>query len=286
MYETANFSNRSGALDFLDFHVLDRIDALLYDPSIQHELNELKQAATTVKERLEKIDNDLFYQIREEIKAGQLRNASFPELVRKYCNDDFSTKEPGYDQLDAFVNGILLKHPLPEATKERKPEMVFYQQTPARIILALIENAGLKEDDVFFDLGSGLGHVTILVNLITGIKAIGIEYEPAYCNYANACVLALNLNDIKFIHADARNANYDEGTVFFMYTPFTGGILQDVLNKLSEQSQKRLIRIFTYGPCSAVVAMQNWLEPLNGTGEDHYSLYEFNSKCYFTTCET
>jgi hypothetical protein len=42
--------------------------------------------------------------------------------------------------------------------------MVPYQPTPVRHILHLIAAAMVAEDDVFVDLGSGLGHVPLLVS--------------------------------------------------------------------------------------------------------------------------
>jgi precorrin-6B methylase 2 len=140
--------------------------------------------------------------------------------------------------------------------------------------------AELSEDDIFFDLGSGLGQVTILVNLLSGIKAIGIEYEPAYCNYAQACASQLNLSNVEFINTEAQKGDYRQGTVFFMYTPFEGNMLQDMLNILQKEAQTRLIRIFTYGPCSPHVARQNWLNCVNGNTDDPYKLYEFRSNQY------
>jgi hypothetical protein len=38
----------------------------------------------------------------------------------------------GYDNQDAFINGLLTNQPLPEATIEQQPEMVFYQQTAGK----------------------------------------------------------------------------------------------------------------------------------------------------------
>jgi hypothetical protein len=43
----------------------------------------------------------------------------------------------------------------------------------------MINDANLCRDDVFHDLGSGLGHVVMLVALLSGAPAIGVEVEPA-----------------------------------------------------------------------------------------------------------
>jgi hypothetical protein len=280
LYLQTNFDDRADAIDFLDFHLIERLDGL-GNGELKGELKALKRQAVQLKSDLEKIDTDLFKQIRKKIKAGIYAKSSFTGMIHQHLVRYFS--EPGlqdkigYDNLDIFLNGLLFDQPLPESTTEREPDMVFYQQTPARIIVELAERVGSSANEVFVDIGSGLGLVAIAVNLITGIKSIAIEYEPAYCNYAKACALQLNVTGVEFIYADAREGDYSEGTIFFLYTPFEGNMLQDVLNILRKASQKKQIRIFTYGPCSAHVAGQNWLRSVNGMGDDYYKLYEFYS---------
>jgi len=282
LYEECSFNKRADAIDFLEFHVIERIEILGHNMLPTKELDELKLRAERIKLKLENIDNALFTRLREQIKQGIYREGAFIQMLYKYTifntNDGHTTKEPGYDNLDVFINGLLFNNSLPEATMKQEKETVFYQQTPARIILELAECTGLKESDVFFDIGSGLGLVTILINLISGATVRGVEYEPAYINYAQTCVQQLKLNNIEFINADARNADYSKGTVFFMYTPFMGNMLQEMLDILQAEAQKRAIRIFTYGPCSAVVAREDWLAPVGEMGDELHALHEFRSR--------
>ncbi|HEY4964913.1 MAG TPA: hypothetical protein VII28_00860, partial [Puia sp.] len=158
-----------------------------------------------------------------------------------------------------FLNGIFTCKDLPAETRAREPEMVYYQKTPARIILEFINRTEFKPQDIFFDLGSGLGQVVMLVNLLTGVMAKGVEFEPAFCDYAKNCAADLNLNDLAFINTDARYADYSSGTVFFMYTPFEGNMLRDVLEKLRVDTIGKKIKLFTFGPCTTEVAQQDWL---------------------------
>ncbi len=276
IYHEAHFNARANAIDFIDFHIIGRIAGLLStEPNA--ELETLKQRAEKAKQRLEDIDNNLFKRLREEITSAFYPPVSFKAMINKYLGGDFriGLGKVGYDNLDVFVNGLLSDQPLPEAGISREPEMVFYQQTPARVIFELAGRASLTPDDVFFDIGSGLGHVPLLVNLLTGAKTRGVEYEPAYCDYATACVSRLNLANVAFINTTAQNADYTNGSVFFMYTPFDGLMLQQMLDNLKCESFKRPIRIFTYGPCSPQVAQQNWLGCVNGPADDIYALYEF-----------
>jgi SAM-dependent methyltransferase len=278
IYHETHFNARAQALDFIEFHILDRIDGILTSvPNTEFDL--LKQQAVKAKQRLEAIDTNLFKRLREQISSGACLQASFKAMIQSYCGVNYSKPgKIGYDDQDTFINGLLTGQPLPEANLTPKPEMVFYQQTPARIIFEMAERAKLTPNNVFFDIGSGLGQVPILINLLTGSKARGIEYEPAYCDYAAACAAALNLSEVAFINTQAQNGDYSEGAVFFMYTPFEGLMLKQMMNVLKKESLKRPIRIFTYGPCSPTIARQSWLRCVNGPADNIYMLYEFNSK--------
>jgi DNA-binding ferritin-like protein (Dps family) len=278
IYEEVNFETRADAIDFIDFHIFDRIEGLQQTAEQREHLETLRQLAEKLKFELEEIDNNLFKQVRQNIASSKL---PFKELINKYIRSHAinikQAEKIGYDNLDAFVNGLLTYNEIPEPTLNRAPEMVFYQQTPMRIILELMELAQLSPDDVFFDIGSGLGQVGILVNLISQAITYGIEYEPAYCNYAKACASQLNLSNVNFINIDARKADYSQGTVFFMYTPFEGSMLDDMLLILKKESQKKSIHLFAYGPCSLQLTRHNWLTCVNGDGNSLYKLYEFKS---------
>ncbi|MBD1385318.1 hypothetical protein IDJ75_08510 [Mucilaginibacter rigui] len=273
-----HFNDRAKAIDLIDFHIIDRIDALL-PGATDAELEKLKQCAEKAKYRLEETDRRLFKALREQIRSGNYAEGTFKKMICNYCGGDFSPpNKVGYDTLDLFINGLLFHRHPPQATVEREQEMVFYQQTPARIILELAERARLMPGDIFFDIGSGLGLVPILVNLLSGAKTTGVECEPAYCDYATTCASKLNLANVAFINTQAQIGDYTGGTVFFMYTPFGGAMMQQMLEVLKKESLKRTIRIFTYGPCSPIIARQSWLRCINGPAEDAYILYEFKSR--------
>ena len=276
LLEETNFAARSEAIDFLDFHVIDRIDGLLVHDKAHGDLEALRELAERIKASLEKIDTRLFERVREEIAAG-VRSGSFERLTRGLQDNAAAANEQGYDVLDTFVNGLFSDRPLPAETKALMPEMVSFHKTPVRVVVELIRLAELGSDDLFFDIGSGLGQVVLLVNLLTGVRARGIEYEPAYCAYASAIASRLRLADTEFINADARNADYSKGTVFFLYTPFEGHMFNDLLRLLRTASMGRAIRIFTYGPCSVPVATENWLHGVNGIPDDPYALCLFAS---------
>jgi len=120
--------------------------------------------------------------------------------------------------------------------------------------------SALSAADVLVDLGSGLGHVALLTSMLTGVQGLGIEVEAAYVASAQECAQSLNLNRVRFIHEDARAADLSSGTVFYLYSPFTGSILADVLERLRKESTRRPIRICTLGPCTCTLAQEAWLQ--------------------------
>jgi precorrin-6B methylase 2 len=281
LYDETNFDSRVEAVDYLEFNVIERIDGLLAATDPPAELTSLKQYAESVERRLMAIDDNLFRRLRADIRAGICTGAALKTRINKYAGRDPRRRSPqdhpGYDNLDVFVNGLLRINAVPEQTKESEPEMVYYQPTPARIIFELVEKAILETQDVFYDLGSGLGQVPILVNLLSGTRAMGVEFEPAYCEYARACAAELGLSRVEFINADARSVDYSDGTVFFMYTPFEGTLMDQVLEKLRAASRKRMIRLFTIGPCTPIVSRQSWLDSMEQSGDEIYKLAVFKS---------
>jgi hypothetical protein len=189
------------------------------------------------------------------------------------------TDIPEYDNLDVLVNGLMGGGEMPAPTVGLTVEMVEFYKTPVRVVLEMAERVNWGPEDVFFDLGSGLGQVVVLVNVLTGVRAYGVEIEPAYCDFARGCALRHGLAGVDFIEGDARVVALSAGTVFFLFTPFKGGVFLEVMERLRVLALEREIRVIGYGPCSAEIARLGWLRR-EGDGEGlggEYSLQIFSS---------
>jgi len=276
LLEPENFDERADALDFIEFYIIEPLQFYLQSDSEREELMRLKSRIETLKLALGRIDDKLFEQLRAEIISGECRGKAFEDLVGQYFDiANLDSSREGYDNLDVFINRVLSNREIPEPTREPSPEMVSYQKTPARVVFEIARKVGFKEKEVFFDIGSGLGQVAILINLIAGISTRGIEFEPAFCNYAQDCAASLNASGTTFINTNACEADYSDGTVFFLYTPFKGDMLQQVLQRLKEESINRPITIITHGPCTTEVIRENWLKPIKGNnGESQLAFFK------------
>lgn len=252
---------------------LDRLDAWLADEAASADAAAAR--AQALHARLEAANRRLYDDIRAAIRRGAGREALLcwagalapAEFAHAWPSGD------SYDALDELVSGVL-RLEAPAAEVAAPPDgMVFYQPTPARHVFALIERTALSERDVLVDLGAGLGHVPLLAAICTGARGVGIEREAAYVASARRCAEALNLARVAFFEQDAREADLSQGTVFYLYTPFTGAILRSVLDALRREAQRRAIRVCTFGPCTPVVAEESWLMADGATRTDTLALF-------------
>jgi hypothetical protein len=99
----------------------------------------------------------------------------------------------------------------------------------------------------------------MLTAIATPARSVGIEIEPAYVACARRAAEDLSLGAVTFVECDARHASLDEGTIFFLYTPFSGEMLREMIARLREQAAARPIRVATYGPCTRSIAAERWL---------------------------
>lgn len=245
---------------------LDRLDAYYpFAPQVAGASESFGQMlpvrAKAIRDRLEAVNTDLYEAIRCQIQRGSRAHGLLQWIPPSLAIEDLdeSANGMGYDCVDELISGVFQFEEPDDGDIPRDSEKSCYQPTPARHIFSLIGLTALTADDVFVDLGSGLGHVSILVSICTYARSFGIELEASYVECAQQCARRLNLDQVTFIQEDARAADLSVGTVFYLYTPFMGFILRTVLKRLQREAATRRIRICSYGPCTSVVAEESWL---------------------------
>ena len=224
------------------------------------------------------VNEELFARLRDELAASAEPGVAARRQMETYVARRTVRDPVGYDDLDVFVNGLFGMDAEPVETRPLKPGMIGYQATPIRFILDLVERIPLAPDDVFIDLGSGLGRVALLVGLLTPAQVRGIEYDPGHCGYARQCAQHLPAPRVQFVNADARVAEVADGSVFFMYTPFRGQLMHEVLERLKHEAQRRPLTIATYGPCTTDVAKLDWLALSGSEAPDDRELTIFKRR--------
>jgi len=119
-------------------------------------------------------------------------------------------------------------------------------------------------EDVFYDVGSGMGRILCVVARRRLQKCIGIELLEPLCLIArrNAAQLRRRKAPIDIVCGDATTADFADGTIYFMFNPFGPETLRDTLenigNSLSERP--RPIRIVYYNSIhESVFETLSWL---------------------------
>lgn len=259
--------------------VLDELDAIIgdldpnhlkisSDPGLMVRANALRFQFGAANEMLyEAAHTEIALWGHSTALAGWLRDAA--------TDRENGRARPGlsFDLLDEIVCGVLqLRGPAGPGLLP-SPEMTAYQPTPVRHILDLIERCELSDDDILVDLGSGLGHVPLLVYILTGIRTLGIEVQRDHAASAQQTAQRLNLKRVQFVAEDVRVTNLSVGTVYYMFTPFTGSILTEVLQQLCRQSQTRPITICALGPCTRILQAQSWLRTNQRTDTERITIF-------------
>jgi predicted amidohydrolase len=276
LFDESNLTARTEALEFI--RLLEDMYALR---SNDRHLKDIYQEGINLRRRLEHIDNRMFAKLRGQLIMGEITSSQLREIFDQYTDyhpDKTNKAHYGYENLDSLVAGVFLTKPEPEETLEREPGMVRYQPTPASVILELVDQVPIKPDDIFYDLGSGLGLVAILVNLLTGIRCVGIEYQPTYSLFADQIAKEFSLSGVTFLTAYVQEVDLSGGTIFYLFNPFGGLIFDTVLEKIENLAKKKTITICSYGPCTEQIAKLPWLAIKDQKTVHDFKLAVFRSK--------
>jgi hypothetical protein len=229
---------------------------------------------------LDAVDARLYARLRAEVIAGRLRGVCLRALL-----DAHTAYRPAgppnlhleLEPADGLVDGILGLDTFRGEPSLADRDYVHLEDTPVRVLLDLLDHVALGPGDVFVDLGSGLGRAVALVHLLSNVPCEGIEVQPEYWAYSRGVAAVLGLAEVTFQKADAREADLSRGTVFYLFTPFKGRILRDVLDRLRAEARSRPITVCTYGSVSLVVAGETWLTRVTGEPPHEFSLVAWRS---------
>jgi hypothetical protein len=164
-----------------------------------------------------------------------LRGAQLLELLRSV---------PFTDR-DAWTDELLGIEPPPPDMPLPRGAVPYLPCGVDEIVTAVLE-APVGADDVLVDIGAGLGRVVILAHLLSGARAHGIEIQVPLVEQARARAVELQLPHVTFAHADAASSDVD-GSVFFVYAPCNGEMLDRVLDRLAAVARRRRIVVAAVG---------------------------------------
>lgn len=158
---------------------------------------------------------------------------------------------------DTFVDVLLRTPALPRPSARAlrdDDELVDCIPSGVAAVARALAQARVGPDDIFVDVGSGLGTVAVLAHLLTGATVIGVEIQPDLVAASRRRADDLGLTGVSFVEADARTA-LPRGSVYYLYTPCVGDSMARVQAQLLDIAQTQQIAICTLGfdlpPCAS-----------------------------------
>ena len=93
-----------------------------------------------------------------------------------------------------------------------------YVPTPPAVVTAMLTLAGVKKNDIVYDLGCGDGRIVIAAARNFGAHGIGIDINPERIREARRRARKARVSDrVQFITQDVFEANIAPATVVFLY---------------------------------------------------------------------
>jgi|GEM_PF-1015265 len=154
-----------------------------------------------------------------------------------------------------------------------------FSWTPYELIRKFIKELDLGSEDTLFDLGSGYGRVPLYASLTTEAKCKGIEIVPERDEVAADAAKTLKLENVEFIPGNVLDQDYSDGTVFFLFNPFSVETLEKVNEKIKEIAKKKKIRLVSYGPSTSFFMDEDWIREIQPEDDrgDSWGLKIFES---------
>jgi SAM-dependent methyltransferase len=173
--------------------------------------------------------------LHADLSQGRVTPATFGAALAEIAPRD---RDPWLDLLWNIEE-------LPQDEPDLPQGCVPYLPCPVASVLEALEQANVIREDVFVDVGSGLGRAVLLAHLASGASCIGLEIQATLVRAARERADRLGLMQLQFLQGDAADLvrAITVGTVFFLYCPFGGNRLQRFLDGLERIARVGPIRV-------------------------------------------
>lgn len=132
-----------------------------------------------------------------------------------------------------------------------------YVPTPYSKVIASLRHVAIGPEDVFVDLGSGLGRTVFAASWLGARRAVGVEIDKSLTEAACANLSRFRLpdRDIEFFCLPAQAYDFQDTSLIYMFHPFGAGTMQQVceLIEAALAQRPRNLRIVYENPVNASV---------------------------------
>jgi hypothetical protein len=144
-------------------------------------------------------------------------------------------------------------------------DAVHYEPLPYYAVFKIMQRLALGPQDVFVDVGSGMGRAVCVAasHTIAGVLGVEIDSELNVIAAANAMRMRGRQTPIRLHCQSATEFDYSEATVLWIFNPFGAATMRRVLERLraSWETKPRPLRIaYINATCAHLFAAEPWLE--------------------------
>lgn len=139
-------------------------------------------------------------------------------------------------------------------------EQYVYEGTPYNMIREFLHELCPSQNDIVYDLGAGYGRVLFYGALTTEAQYRGIEIVVERVAECKRILNKWNLDNITLIVSNVLEEDISDGTIFFLFNPFTYTTLVKTIAKIETAAKQHPIKIVSWGgPSDRELAKQEWL---------------------------
>ncbi len=161
---------------------------------------------------------------------------------------------------DEWLDVVLGLREIPDDGDDLPRDCVPYLPCAVDVLVRVVDHAAVRADDVFVDLGAGVGRAPPGGPQRSGAAAIGVEIQRGLVAESRRLSRRLPGLRLSTIEGDAAKVagHLALGTVFFLYCPFGGARLAATLASLEPIARTRMLRV-----CAVDVPLPplDWLAP-------------------------
>ncbi len=165
-----------------------------------------------------------------------------------------------------------------------EPDVIFVT-TPPRVVRQMLQLAGLRKDDVLYDLGSGDGRIVIAAARDFGARAVGIDLDQDLINKSTEHARKAGVAErTSFRREDIFKANMSEATVVTLFLlPGVNQMLIPRLFKELKPGTRVVSHRFDMGDWKPDVSLRGygsdvylWFIPARVDGDWDFTIYREN----------
>ncbi|MCJ7450654.1 MAG: methyltransferase domain-containing protein [Candidatus Nanohaloarchaeota archaeon QJJ-9] len=129
-----------------------------------------------------------------------------------------------------------------EGEKEYKGEQTYQIETSYDTIKQMLDKTGPRQEETFYDLGSGYSRVLITGSLLTDAEYRGIELVKERVDESKRIRDRLGLENVEIMQGDVKELKAEElsdGDFFYMFKPFSVSTFKEFGKTMEELAERK-----------------------------------------------